>query len=129
MELINRPFFHDVPGYLLTIGGHSVRLLREDLCELSRLVNAALEEVPPPSVAEQLAKSDDARPVKTRSRSPLISRLLSMAVGDTIDLTVTDAHARIYVSSACCRMKRVRGLVFKTKTDRKTQKLVILRVE
>lgn len=125
MELTKRPFYYATPGWLLTIGGHSMHLLREDLRELSRLVNAALEEESPPSIAEQLMQGD--APVK--ERFPLASRLKSMAVGDTLALTVADAYQVESIRATCYKMKQKSGLVFRTTSDLQAGRMVICRVE
>ena len=115
MELTKRPFYYATPGWLLTIGGHSMHLLREDLRELSRLVNAALEEESPPSIAEQLMQGD--APVK--ERFPLASRLKSMA----------DAYQVESIRATCYKMKQKSGLVFRTTSDLQAGRMVICRVE
>lgn len=68
MQLTQRPFSPGIPGYLLTIGQHSMRLMVPDLIELSTLVARALEKLAPEEEEQATTKRMQTQLVEKRKR-------------------------------------------------------------
>lgn len=133
MQLTQRPFAPGIPGYLLTIGQHSVRLMEPDLFELGTLVARALEKLAPEEdeqataarMQEQLAEK------RKRGRKPgnLCKTLRELDLDEKIVLACPDNLHRKRITSTCCQVLGATGHRFTVKTNAYEGTITVKRIE
>ena len=86
MQLTQRPFGYNIPGYLLTIGSHTMRLMEADLFELATLVADAMTKLSPneeeQATAERLQTQLDEKRKRGRKSGNLCKTLRELDLAD-----------------------------------------------
>lgn len=133
MQLTQRPFAPGIPGYLLTIGQHSMLLMEADLFELATLVARALEKLAPDEdeqattarLQEQLAEK------RKRGRKPgnLCKTLRELDLDEKIVLACLDDLHRKRITNTCCQVKGATGHRFSVKSNPYEGTITVTRIE
>ena len=115
MELVKRPFTYNTPGYVLTIGGHSVRLMLADLKDLAALVDKAISEAP---------QSEPKPP-----RQNITASLRRLQVAEKITWQGLDEFKKASIRQLIQKVSRSTGKAYTTKTDPDTGLFYVIRTK
>ena len=132
MQLTQRPFAPGIPGYLLTIGQHSMRLMEADLFELATLVARALEKLAPDEDEQATTKRLQTQIVEKRKRGRkpgnLCKTLREMTFGEKIVLACPSDLHRKRITNTCCQVKNNTGHRFSVKSNAYVGTITVTRI-
>lgn len=133
MQLTQRPFAQGIPGYLLTIGRHSMHLMVPDLFELATLVARALEKLAPDEDEQATTKRLQTQIVEKRKRGRkpgnLCKTLRELDLAEKIVLACPDDLHRKRITSTCCQVKGATGHRFSVKSNPYECTITVTRIE